>query len=175
MCNVYASILFDFSFPTPILLLRSHIAVSGSSAMWELRNLILSPKRPRTTRRGLFFTRPHPIRICPVGAIGQTSCVSMLDQTPAPLWGGDVCFSRGELFVFFFLCFFLTCFFPLSFLLSSTHFQLLVRVRNVQIKCLSSKLLDVFHIFNKLLRCKFRRFAWYLHYLTGAWVSQFRV
>jgi len=99
MCCFYAIISFDFRVSVAILLLRSHIAVSGSSAMWELRNLILMPKCPRTTRRGLFFTPPHhPNQPCRCKR--QTSYASMLDQAAAPLWGGVVCFSWGEAFSF---------------------------------------------------------------------------
>jgi hypothetical protein len=72
MCCFYAIIFFDFYIFVAILLLRSHIAVSGTSAMWELRNLILMPKLPSDVPdEGFFFTRFPPIRISPVGARGK--------------------------------------------------------------------------------------------------------
>ena len=110
MCCFNAIIFFDFGVVTSIHLLRSHIAVSDGGAMWDNEKSKSHQNALVPSDEGFFFTRPTPIRICPVGAIGQTSCVSMLDQTPAPMWGGDVCFSRGEAFSFLLFRFLLDLF-----------------------------------------------------------------
>ena len=83
----------------------------------KMRNQNLSSKCPRTVRRGLFFPQPHhPNQPCRCKR--QTSYVSMLDRVAAPLWGGVVCFSRGEAFSFLLFRFLLDLFLFSSFLLS---------------------------------------------------------
>ena len=110
MCVVYAIISFDFRLPVAIHLLRSHIAVSDGGAMWEnekSNSLIKMPSYRQT--RAFFLPVPHhPNQPCRCKR--QTSYASMLDRVAAPLWGGVVCFSRGEAFSFLLFRFLLDLF-----------------------------------------------------------------
>lgn len=111
MCCFNAIIFFDFGVVVSIHLSCSHITVSGWQCNVGDKNKNSYYELPSVQPdEGFFFTRPPFIRISPVGAIGHTSCESMLDQTPAPMWGGDVCFSRGEAFSFLLFRFLLDLF-----------------------------------------------------------------
>jgi hypothetical protein len=71
VCIVNAIIFFDFHVPVAIHLLRSHIAVSGSSAMWEMRKSNSHVKMPSDYQTRAFFYPFPTTRISPVGAIGK--------------------------------------------------------------------------------------------------------
>ena len=60
MCIVIAIIFFDFRVAVAIHLLRSHIAVSGTSAMWEDEKSNSHIKMPSDVPDEGFFFTPTP-------------------------------------------------------------------------------------------------------------------
>jgi hypothetical protein len=82
----------------------------AGSEMWELRNQNLKSKCSRSGQTRAFFlpVPHHPNQPCRCKR--QTSYASMLDRVAAPLWGGVVCFSRGEAFSFLLFRFLLDLF-----------------------------------------------------------------